>query len=115
MSLLARSMETGRPVPVSKASPLRAAASRSDLYAPTLQLAEFLAAAYRFEQVRAAPCRARRSGLRWTVEAGALQISFSGHPPVGFGSVPSRPSLVHLTTIIEAGSPGHGGDGPGEA
>ena len=29
-SLLARSMETGRPVPVSKASPLRAAASRSD-------------------------------------------------------------------------------------
>jgi hypothetical protein len=30
MSLLARSMETGRPVLRSKASPLRAAASRSD-------------------------------------------------------------------------------------
>jgi hypothetical protein len=29
------------------------------------------------------------------------------HPPVGFGfgSVPSRPCLVHLTTIIEAAHP----------
>jgi hypothetical protein len=34
------------------------------------------------------------------------------HPPVGFGfgSVPGRPSLVHLTTIIEALRPGDGGD-----
>jgi hypothetical protein len=31
-------------------------------------------------------------------------------PPVGFGSVPSRPSLVHLTTIIDGVRPGHGGD-----
>jgi hypothetical protein len=33
-------------------------------------------------------------------------------PPVGFGfgSVPGRPSLVHLTTIIEALRPGDGGD-----
>jgi hypothetical protein len=34
------------------------------------------------------------------------------HPPVGFGfgSVPSRPSLVHLTTTIEAARPPNGGD-----
>jgi hypothetical protein len=33
------------------------------------------------------------------------------HPPVGFGfgSVPRRPSLVHLTTMIEAGRPPDGG------
>ena len=33
------------------------------------------------------------------------------HPPVGFGvgSVPARPSLVHLTTSIEAVAPGQGG------
>jgi hypothetical protein len=33
-------------------------------------------------------------------------------PPVGFGfsSVPGRPSLVHLTTIIEAVRPGNGGN-----
>jgi hypothetical protein len=152
------------------------------LYAPTLELAEFLAAAYRFHAVQVAPCRAWRSGRCWTVQAGSLQVSFrigrrhvlgwllwampatlrrtpwwvglldlparwllpgvrtrgrtrdgrrqwygahdlhpvlaadvtlSGHdlgalravqPPVGFGfgSVPRRPSLVHLTTMIEA-------------
>jgi len=34
------------------------------------------------------------------------------YPPVGFGfgSVPSRPSLVHLTTTIEAARPPNGGD-----
>jgi hypothetical protein len=34
------------------------------------------------------------------------------HPPVGFGfgSVPARPSLVHLTTLIEAVRPGTDGD-----
>jgi hypothetical protein len=34
------------------------------------------------------------------------------HPPVGFGfgSVPGRPSLVHLTTMIEAVRPGTDGD-----
>jgi hypothetical protein len=170
-------------------------AGHRTLYAPTAQLAEFLAAAYRFDEVRVAPCGARRSGPCWMVEAGSLQVSFSVgrrpllgwllwvlpapltrtpwwvglldiaarrvlpgvrtygqthdgrrqwygardlhpliavhatldghdlgtlqavHPPVGFGfgSVPSWPSLVRLTTIIEAVSPGHGGDGPGEA
>jgi hypothetical protein len=159
------------------------------LYAPTPQLAEFLAAVYRFDEVRVAPCRARPSSPGWTVEAGSLRLSFATgrrpllgwllwvmpapltrtpwwvglldvaarrvlpgvrtqgrtrdgrrqwygardlhliiaadatldgrglgtlravHPPVGFGfgSVPSRPSLVHLTTIIEIVSPSHGG------
>ena len=165
-------------------------AGHRTLYAPTPQLAEFLAAAYRFDEVRVAPCRARPSSPGWTVEAGSLRVSFASgrrpllgwllwvmptpltrtpwwvglvdvaarrvlpgvrtrgrtrdgrrqwygardlhpiiaadvtlegrglgtlravRPPVGFGfgSVPARPSLVHLTTIIEAADPGHGGD-----
>jgi hypothetical protein len=43
------------------------------------------------------------------VDLGALRAV---HPPVGFGfgSVPGRPSLVHLTTMIEAVGPETGGD-----
>jgi hypothetical protein len=158
------------------------------LYAPTPELAELLAAAYRFDEVQVAPCSARRSGSTWTVQAGPLRLSFtlgrrtlpgwllrlvpgplarttwwvglldlparrllpgvrtrgrtrdgrrqwygasdlhaivaadatlSGqelgalravHPPVrfGFGSVPVRPSLVHLTTVIQGARPGAG-------
>ena len=157
-------------------------AGHRTLYAPTSQLAAFLAAAYSFDNVRVVPCSARRSGPSWIVHAGPLQVSFTtGHrsllgwllhllpaplaratwwvtlldfparwllpgvrtrgrtrdgrrqwygasdlhrivaagatlsgrqlgrlhvidPPVrfGFGSVPSRPSLVHVTTTIEA-------------
>jgi hypothetical protein len=157
-------------------------AGHRTLYAPTPQLAEFLAAAYRFDDVRVVPCSARRSGPGWVVQAGPLRLSFrigrrgllgwllhlvpaplagatwwvtlldvparwllpavrtrgrtrdgrrqwygasdlhrivaadgtlAGRqlgrlqviqPPVrfGFGSVPSRPSLVHVTTTIEA-------------
>ncbi len=164
-------------------------AGHRTLYAPTPQLAEFLSATYRFDEVRVGPCCARRSGPGWTVQAGPLRTSFTigrrpllgwllrvmptrltrtpwwvglldvaarrvlpgvrtrgrtrdgrrqwygardlhpiiaadvtldgrdlgtlraVHPPVGFGfgSVPARPSLVHLTTIIEAVDPGHGG------
>jgi hypothetical protein len=164
-------------------------AGHRTLYAPTPQLAEFLAAAYRFDDVQIAACSARRSGPRWTVQAGPLRLSFtigrrnllgwllwampaalartpwwvglldlparwrlpgvrtrgrtrdgrrqwyaaqdlhpiiaadgtlSGRdlgalravqPPVGFGfgSVPRRPSLVHLTTMIEAVRPPDGG------
>ena len=51
----------------------------------------------------------------------AADATLSGHdlgalravqPPVGFGigSVPRRPSLVHLTTMIEAVRPRNGGD-----
>jgi hypothetical protein len=160
------------------------------LYAPTPQLAEFLTAAYRFDDVQVATCRAWRSGPHWMVQAGPLQLSFAiggrnllgwllwampaplarmpwwvglldlparwllpgvrtrgrtrdgrrqwygaqdlhpiiatdatlhgrdlgglgaVHPPVGFGfgSVPQRPSLVHLTTTIEAVRPDLGGD-----
>jgi hypothetical protein len=47
------------------------------LYAPTLQLAGFLRAAYRFHDVQVAPCSARRSGPCWTVQAGPLQLSFT--------------------------------------
>jgi hypothetical protein len=166
------------------------AAGHRTLYAPTPQLAEFLSATYGFHDVQIASCSARRSGPRWTVQAGPLQVSFtigrrtllgwllwampaaltrtgwwvglmdllarrllpgvrtrgrtrdgrrqwygaqdlhpiitadaalSGRdlgalravqPPVGFGfgSVPGRPSLVHLTTMIEAVHPGNGGD-----
>ena len=157
-------------------------AGHRTLYAPTRQLAEFLTATYRFDQVQVVTCNARRSGPRWTVQAGPLQLSFTigrrtllgwllwampdvlarkpwwvglldlparrllpgvrtrgrtrdgrcqwygAHdlhaitavdatlddrglgtlravrPPVGFGfgSVPGRPSLVHLTATIEA-------------
>lgn len=164
-------------------------AGHRTLYAPTPQLAEFLDAAYRFDDVQVATCSAQRSGACWTVQAGPLRLSFtigrrtllgwllrvvpaplaratwwvglldlparrllpgvrtrgrtrdgrrqwygahdlhpivaadatlSGralgahravHPPVGFGfgSVPSRPSLVHLTTMIEAARPSAGG------
>jgi hypothetical protein len=160
-------------------------AGRRTLYAPSAELANFLAAAYRFDDVKVAPCRARRSGPSWTVGAGPLELSFtvgrrtplgwllravpaplartswwvglldlparrllpgvrtrgqtrdgrrqwygardlhaittadaalSGqdlgalrpvHPPVrfGFGSAPTRPSLVHLTTTIEVPGP----------
>jgi hypothetical protein len=165
-------------------------AGHRTLYAPTPELAAFLAAAYRFDDVRVAPCAARRSGPSWAAQAGPLRLSFTvgrrtplgwllrsvpaplarttwwlglldlparrllpgvhtrgrtrdgrrqwygahdlhpivaaeatldGHhlgplravqPPVrfGFGSVPSRPSLVQLTTTIEAARPPNGGD-----
>jgi hypothetical protein len=165
-------------------------AGRRTLYAPTRQLAEFLAAAYRFDDVQVTTCQVRRSGPRWRVQAGPVQLSFTiggrsllgwllwampaalartpwwvgvldlparwllpgvrthghtrdgrrqwygaqdlhpivtadatlhgrglgtlraVHPPVGFGfgSVPSQPSLVHLTTMIQAVRPGGGGD-----
>lgn len=165
-------------------------AGHRTLYAPTPQLAAFLGAAYRFDDVQVVTCSARRSGPDWMVQAGPLQLSFtigrrtllgwllravpaplarttwwvglldlparrllpgvrtSGrtregrrqwygahdlhpivaadailagralgtlravHPPVGFGfgSVPSRPSLVHLTITIEAARPPNGGD-----
>jgi hypothetical protein len=47
------------------------------LYAPTPQLAAFLGAAYRFDDVQVVPCSARRSGPDWMVQAGPLQLSFT--------------------------------------
>jgi hypothetical protein len=165
-------------------------AGRRTLYAPTPELAAFLTAAYRFDDVRVVPCGTRRAGADWTVTAGPLRLSFttgrrtplgrllravptplaratwwvglldlparrllpgvrtrgrtrdgrrqwygahdlhrlvaatatlSGRdlgalrpvqPPVrfGFGSAPGRPSLVHLTTMIEVARPPTGGD-----
>jgi hypothetical protein len=62
------------------------------LYAPTAQLAWFIIAA--------------RATLH-DRDLGSLQAV---HPPVGFGfgfgSVPRRPSLVQITTMIEAVGPG---------
>ena len=52
-------------------------AGRRTLYAPTRELAAFLDAAYRFDDVRVAPCGAHRSGRRWTVQAGPLRVSFT--------------------------------------
>ena len=165
-------------------------AGHRTLYAPTPQLGAFLAAVYSFHDVQVTRCSARRSGRRWTVQAGPLHASFAigrrnllgwllwampdalartvwwvdlldlparrllpgvrtrgrtrdgrrqwygaqdlhpivaadtvldgldlgalraVQPPVGFGfgSVPGRPSLVHLTTIIEAVPTGDGGE-----
>ncbi len=156
-------------------------AGHRSLYAPTPQLAEFLAGVYHFDQVQVGGCSARRAGSGWEVRAGPLELSFAigrrsplgwllravpaplartpwwvslldggarlllpgvrtrgatrdgrrqwygardlhpivtAHatlhgrdlgglrpvrPPVrfGFGSVPDRPSLVHLTTMVE--------------
>jgi hypothetical protein len=164
-------------------------AGHRTLYAPTPQLADLLSAAYGFHDVQVAACSAWRSGPRWRVQAGPLQVSFAigrrnllgwllwampaalartpfwvdlldlparwllagvrtrgrtrdgrrqwygaqdlhpiiaanatlcgrdlgalraVQPPVGFGfgSVPGRPSLVHLTTMIDAVRPGNGG------
>jgi hypothetical protein len=165
-------------------------AGHRTLYASTPQLAAFLHAAYRFDDVQVVPCSARRSGPTWTVQAGVLRLSLATgrrsllgwllravptplarttwwvglldlparrllpgvrtrgrtrdgrrqwygardlhllvaatatlagldlgalrpvHPPVrfGFGSAPARPSLVHLTTTIEAARPPNRGD-----
>lgn len=52
-------------------------AGHRTLYTPTRQLAEFLTATYRFDQVHVVTCNARRSGPRWTVQAGPLQLSFT--------------------------------------
>jgi hypothetical protein len=45
-------------------------AGHRTLCAPTPQLAESLTAAYRFHDVQVAPCRVRRSGRCWRVQAG---------------------------------------------
>jgi hypothetical protein len=50
---------------------------RRTMYAPTPQLAAFLTAAYRFDDVQVAACAARRSGPDWTVTAGPLRLSFT--------------------------------------
>jgi hypothetical protein len=52
-------------------------AGHRTLYAPTPQLAAFLAAAYRFDDVQVVPCGARRSGRCWTVQAGPLRLWFA--------------------------------------
>jgi hypothetical protein len=164
-------------------------AGHRTLYEPTPQPVNFLSGAYGFHDVQVARCSARRSGPRWRVQAGPLQVSLTigrrnllgwllwampaalartpwwvelmdlparrllpgvrtrgrtrdgrrqwygaqdlhpiiaanatlggrdlgglraVQPPVGFGfgSVPGRPSLVHLTTMLETVRPAIGG------
>ena len=52
-------------------------AGRRSLYAPTPELAEFLAGIYRFDEVQVGSCSARRAGSCWEVQAGPLQLSFT--------------------------------------
>jgi hypothetical protein len=52
-------------------------AGHRTLDAPTPELAEFLSAADRFHDVQVPTCSARRSGPRWMVQAGPLQVSFT--------------------------------------
>jgi hypothetical protein len=52
-------------------------AGHRTLYAPTRQLADFIDAAYRFDDVRVVPCGAGRSGRRWSVRAGPLRVSLT--------------------------------------
>src|SRR5918995_1278478 len=86
-------------------------AGHRTLYAPTAQLAEFLAAAYRFDEVRVAHCGARRSGPGWTLVAGGCcQGSGPGAGPatdVASGMapgicIPSSPSTPPSTVMISA-------------
>jgi hypothetical protein len=52
-------------------------AGQRTLYAPTAQLAEFLATVYSFHDVQVATCSARCSGRCWRVQAGPLRLSFT--------------------------------------
>ncbi|TQS46911.1 hypothetical protein [Cryptosporangium phraense] len=47
------------------------------LYAATSELAEFVAATYRFDAVRVVPVDVTRTGSRWSVEAGPLRFGFT--------------------------------------
>ena len=47
------------------------------LLATTSELAEFVAATYRFDEVRVVPVEIRRSAARWDVSAGPLRYGFT--------------------------------------
>lgn len=50
---------------------------RRVLLAQTARLARFVAATYRFDEVRVVPVRVRRRGPRWSVDAGPLALRFT--------------------------------------
>src|SRR5581483_9621561 len=64
------------------------------LLAPSDEVAAFVAATYRFDQVRTVPVTVGRAGGRWTVEAGPLGLTFDvgRRPPLGYllRAVPHR-------------------------
>jgi hypothetical protein len=55
------------------------------LLAPTDEVAEFVAATYRFDEVRCGGVETRVAGRRWRVRAGPLTAEFevAGRPPLG--------------------------------
>ncbi|WP_308258128.1 hypothetical protein [Pseudonocardia lacus] len=55
------------------------------LLAPTARVAEFVAATYRFDEVRVGPVAARTDGVRWWVDAPPLALTFTtgGRAPLG--------------------------------
>lgn len=47
------------------------------LLAPSVEVADFITATYRFDEVRIVPVSYRRDGRRWTVTAGPLTVEFT--------------------------------------
>lgn len=68
------------------------------LLAPSRDVADYVAATYRFDDVRVVPVAARADGAWWTVAAGPLDLRFAvgGRPLLGvlMRAVP-RPLAVH--------------------
>ncbi|SHM69960.1 hypothetical protein [Cryptosporangium aurantiacum] len=84
------------------------AAGHRTLLATSSELAEFVAATYRFDAVRVVPVDVRRTAARWTVTAGGLEYAFSTgtRSPLGLllRAVPSRlagaPAWVRLVDVL---------------
>ena len=64
------------------------------LLAPSAEVADFVAATYRFDEIQLVPVIYRRSGRAWTVTAGPLhvELSIAGRGPLGLllRAVPRR-------------------------
>jgi len=61
------------------------------LLAPSPAVAEFVAATYRFDEVRTVPFAVARTRERWTVDAGPLALAFE---------IGGRPALGHLLRAV---------------
>ncbi|GAA0268622.1 hypothetical protein [Cryptosporangium japonicum] len=100
------------------------ASGRRTLIATSEELAGFVAATYRFDEVRVDPVRVR-PGAEWAVEAGPLRYTFApgGRRPLGWllRAVPSRlagvPAWVRLidlpARVVLPGVRTHGSAGNG--
>ncbi|MYX50068.1 hypothetical protein GTY79_12805, partial [Streptomyces sp. SID8385] len=53
------------------------AGGRRTLLAPTAEVAAYVAATYRFEEVAVVPVRVTAAGPRWQVAAGPLRLEFT--------------------------------------